>query len=124
MILIESEDQQLLVKTLQGIKDYLHICYYFDQKQLFSSLIQYLCTVIPQLITIYVNSNQGTPSPTPTFTDEQEESIQTWKCVQSIHLLLSLVTQYQTFIDDVGLYKNNKLFITRNGKILSISSSG
>ena len=74
MILIASEDEQLLVKTLQGIEDYLHICHYFELKTHFANCIQYLCSVIPQLITMRVNDHQATPV-SPSFAEEAEEML-------------------------------------------------
>ena len=91
------------MKTLQGIEDYLHITHYFDLKALFASCIQYLCSVIPQLIT-EKEKEHPMPPVSPSFTEDNEESIQTWKCVHTIKLLFKVVLLYQTSIEEVYSY--------------------
>lgn len=104
LILLKSEDEQLLAKTLQGIEDYLHITHYFDLKNLFSSCLQYLCSVIPKLIIQRVNDHQSSPGVSPSFTEESEDNVKTWKCLHTIRLVFKMALHYQTTIDDVNDY--------------------
>ena len=100
MILVTSEDEQLLSRALAAIQDLVHVAHYFENKALVTSTFTYLTSII----TSFVLQCSSKPSPSQQSLsplDSTTTDISAWKCIHAIQLLFRLTTQYATSLETV-----------------------
>lgn len=100
MLLVTSEDEQLLNRALGAIQDFVHVAHYFENKALVTSTFTYLATIITSFV-LQCSSKPSQSQQSLSPLDSTTTDISAWKCIHTIQLLFRLTTQYATSLETV-----------------------
>ena len=93
MILVTSEDEQLLNRALGAIQDFVHVAHYFENKALVTSTFTYLATIISSFV-LQCSSKPSQSQQSLSPLDSTTTDISAWKWIHPKQLLIKLTTQY------------------------------